>query len=228
MTSIPKISYTIGIEVLVNLVLPYLIYIQTEAHIGQVHALLASSLPPILWSGVEFARRRRIDAMSLLVLAGIALSLLAFLGGGSVRFLQLREKLITGLIGLVFLGSAAIGRPLIYQLARAGMMRKSPSEAARLEGLRDNRDVSPQHDNHDAGVGMRAACRVRHRLRAGLSHVHREFSDRKPHSRLRSDRRLGALECLVCPANQTAWRSRARRRRSGLTINASRLKDSAR
>jgi hypothetical protein len=69
------------------------------------------------------------------VLAGIVLSLLAFLGGGSVRFLQLRENLVTGLIGLVFVSSAVIGRPLIYQLARA---RQSPAEAARLESLRDN------------------------------------------------------------------------------------------
>jgi hypothetical protein len=140
MASLGKTTWTIGMEIAVNLVLPYVIYVQAEPHIGQVHALLASSLPPILWSGVEFARKRRIDAVSLLVLAGIALSLLAFLGGGSVRFLQLRETLVTGLVGLVFLGSAAIGRPLIYQLARAGKMRNSPSEAARFEALRDHRN----------------------------------------------------------------------------------------
>jgi uncharacterized membrane protein len=130
-----KVVGNVAIEILVNIALPYLIYAKAEAGLGQVRALLAASLPPILWSGFEFARKRRIDAVSLLVLAGIVLSLLAFLGGGSVRFLQLRENLVTGLIGLVFLGSAAIGRPLIYQLARA---RQSPEEAARLESLRDN------------------------------------------------------------------------------------------
>ncbi|HEX3985678.1 MAG TPA: hypothetical protein VHX13_03625 [Acidobacteriaceae bacterium] len=60
---------------------------------------------------MEFVRRRRLDAMSLRVITGIALSLLAFLGGGSVPFLQLRENIVTCLIGLVFLGSAAIIRP---------------------------------------------------------------------------------------------------------------------
>src|SRR4051794_29697578 len=111
---------SIAIELLVNFLLPYVVYVKAEAGIGQVHALLAASLPPIVWSVIEFARKRRVDAVSILVLAGIVLSLLAFLGGGSVRFLQLRENLVTGLIGLAFLGSAAIGRPLIYQLARAG------------------------------------------------------------------------------------------------------------
>ena len=66
---------------------------------------------------------RRLDALSLLVLAGIVLSLLAFFGGGGPRMLQLREKLVTGVIGLAFLASAAVGRPLIYELARAGMAR---------------------------------------------------------------------------------------------------------
>ncbi|MCF3946683.1 hypothetical protein AiwAL_07795 [Acidiphilium sp. AL] len=126
-------------EILVNFVLPYAIYAGSEAYIGKVHALLAASAPPIVWSVTEFIRKRRIDAVSMLVIAGIVLSILAFFGGGSVRFLQLRENLVTGLIGLVFLGSAAIGKPLIYQLARASMMRKSPTEAERFERLRDNR-----------------------------------------------------------------------------------------
>jgi hypothetical protein len=131
-----KAIVSIVIELCVNVVLPYLVYVLLEARIGQVHALLAASLPPILWSAIEFARKRRIDAVSMMVLAGIVLSLLAFFGGGSARFLQLRENLVTGLISLVFLGSAAIGRPLIYQLARAGKLRTSPAEAERFEALR--------------------------------------------------------------------------------------------
>jgi hypothetical protein len=132
-----KILGSIAIELLVNFLLPYVIYVKAEAGIGQVHALLAASLPPIVWSVIEFARKRRVDAVSILVLAGIVLSLLAFFGGGSARFLQLRENLVTGLIGLAFLGSAAIGHPLIYQLARAGKLRKSQAEAERFEALRD-------------------------------------------------------------------------------------------
>ena len=128
----------VGLELLFNFVLPFLIYSYGEKPWGQVQALMASSGPPIAWSVIEFARRRRVDALSMLVLAGIGLSLLAFLGGGGVRFLQLREKLVTALIGLVFLGSAAIGRPLIYQLARATMQRRGASELAQLEAVKDN------------------------------------------------------------------------------------------
>ena len=128
----------IAVEVVINFALPFLIYDLARRDLGDVHALIAASGPPIVWSLVEFARKRRVDAVSMLVLAGIALSLLAFIGGGGARFLQLREKLVTALIGLVFLGSAAIGRPLIYQLARASMRRRSASEAAEFEARRDD------------------------------------------------------------------------------------------
>jgi hypothetical protein len=126
------------VEIVVNVALPYGVYSLLQPRYGDVRALLASSAPPILWSLAEFARKRRVDAVSLFVLLGIALSLLAFLGGGSVKFLQLRENLVTGAIGLVFLGSAAIGRPIIYQLAVAGAARQSASAAAELVNLKDN------------------------------------------------------------------------------------------
>jgi intracellular septation protein A len=126
------------VELLVNLVLPVIIYSYARGPLGDVKALLISSAPPIVWSAIQLAQKRRLDAVSLLVLTGIALSLLAFIGGGSVRFLQLRENLVTGLIGLVFLGSAVIGKPLIYQLARANMRRKSAEDAESFERLKTN------------------------------------------------------------------------------------------
>ena len=122
-------------EALVNFILPFLIYNYAEAPLGEVRALLISSAPPILWSLVEFARHRRVDALSVLVVAGIALSLLAMLGGGGVRFLQLREKLVTAVIGFAFVGSAVIGKPLIFELARATMRRRSENEAQQFEAL---------------------------------------------------------------------------------------------
>ena len=128
----------VGRELLFNFVLPYLIYSYGEAPWGQVHALMASSAPPLVWTLIEFARHRRIDAVSLLVLAGIGLSLLAFLGGGGIRFLQLREKLVTVGIGLVFLGSAAIGRPLFHHLFRAMLKRSGAPERDQFGSLKDN------------------------------------------------------------------------------------------
>jgi len=129
----------IAVEATVNFILPYIIFAFAQPQYGDAEALILSSVPPILWSIVEFAWHRRIDALSMLVLLGIVLSLAAVAGGGSARFLQLREKLVTVIIGLVFLGSALIGKPLIYQLARAQMVRNSSDELEEFEALRSNK-----------------------------------------------------------------------------------------
>jgi hypothetical protein len=134
-TNGPKAALEIG----VNFALPFAVYSAAHAQLGDVGALLASSAPPLAWSIFEFARHRRIDALSLLVLAGIVLSLLPFIGGGGVRFLQLRERLVTAIIGMAFLTSAAIGKPLIYQLSKARIRRGEPgSHMAVFESLRDH------------------------------------------------------------------------------------------
>ena len=123
------------LEAMINFAAPFAIYSLARGSMGDVRALMLSSAPPTLWSVWEFIRLRKIDALSVLVLAGIVLSLLAFAGGGGVKVLQLRENLVLGLVGLVFLGSAAIGKPLIYQLARAATRRQSADKAAMIEGL---------------------------------------------------------------------------------------------
>ena len=127
-----------GLEVLVNFALPFLVYRTAQVRLGDVHALMAASAPPLVWGILEFVRRRRIDALSLLALVGIVLSLIAFIGGGGVRFLQLREQLVGAAVGLVFLSSAAIGKPLIYQLARARIRRVTAGQAGWFEALRDD------------------------------------------------------------------------------------------
>jgi hypothetical protein len=128
----------IGLEASANFILPFFIYSLASRNLGPAQALMAASAAPVSWSILTFIRERKIDAISVLVLSGIALSLLAFAGGGGVRVLQLRENLVAGLVGLVFLGSAAIGRPLIYQLARAGVRRRAAHKVGAFERLRQD------------------------------------------------------------------------------------------
>jgi len=126
------------LELAVNFAAPVLIYDQMHDRVGDVPALLASSAPPLIWSVIYFWRNRHIDAISILSLVGIALSILAFFGGGSAQLLQLREKMVTLLIGLAFLGSAAIGKPLIYPLARATVARESADRLVDFDAKRND------------------------------------------------------------------------------------------
>ncbi|HLK26677.1 MAG TPA: VC0807 family protein [Caulobacteraceae bacterium] len=126
------------VSIAFSFVLPFLIYSTTHRAIGDVHALMAASAPPIARTIFAFARHRRVDALSLIVLAGIALSLIAFFGGGGARSLQLREHLVAAVIGLGFLGSAAIGKPLIYHLASARLRRGPGANLGHFEAASDH------------------------------------------------------------------------------------------
>lgn len=124
------------LEVGVNVAAPYVVYSLVKPHYGEVTALIASSGPPVVWSIIEFIRRRTWDVISLFVILGIVLSLAAVTGGGSPRLLLLRERMVTAIIGLVFIGSAVIGRPLIYEFARANLRRNNSAELAEFEANR--------------------------------------------------------------------------------------------
>ncbi|MDN0076637.1 VC0807 family protein [Crenobacter sp. SG2303] len=121
------------LDLIVNLALPWLAYKLTVDRFGEFGGLVASAIPPMLWSLVELARFRRLDPISALALGGIALSLLGLVLGGSPRLLLLRESLLSGVIGLVFLVSLLFRQPLIYHLAHATLRREGGDRADELQ-----------------------------------------------------------------------------------------------
>ncbi|MDB5802037.1 MAG: hypothetical protein JWL63_2976 [Rhodocyclales bacterium] len=124
-----KKNLHLALDLTFNLVLPWLAYKLAEPHWGEFGGLLCSALPPLLWSCAELIRHRRLDALSMMILAGIGLSLFALSLGGNPRLLLVRESLISGLIGIAFLVSAPFSRPLVFHLARAMAKRQSTDEA---------------------------------------------------------------------------------------------------
>lgn len=127
-----------GREIGFNVALPWLVYVLAQPSMGRTHALMASALPPIVWSLVQLIRKRRVDALSVFVVAGIGLSLLAFLGGGSFRMLELREHLVSGVMGVVCLGSVAIRRPVAAVVLRTMVEREPGAPDSRLADLLDD------------------------------------------------------------------------------------------
>lgn len=130
-----KIRPSLLFELAVNLLLPWLAYRLAVPHWGETGGLIASAVPPLVWSAVELARFRRIDALSVMVLLGIVLSIAAMALGGSPRMLLLRESLVSGAIGVAFLISLLMPRPLVFYLARATVAREMADGAARIEAL---------------------------------------------------------------------------------------------
>lgn len=118
-------------EIFANFLAPYLVYEGLDARYGDTGAMIASAMPPLAWSVYELVRTRRVDAISLTIVASILLTVGATAMGGSARLIQIRDALVTGVIGLAFLASLLVlKRPLIFYLARAAMARGEDGIAA--------------------------------------------------------------------------------------------------
>jgi hypothetical protein len=124
-----------GPEIFANFLAPYLVYTALEGRFGDTKALIASALPPLLWSGYELVKTRRLDAISIVVVASILFTLAATAMGGSARLIQIRDALVTGAVGVMFLGSLGMKRPIIFYLARATMSRNTEAGAVAYEAV---------------------------------------------------------------------------------------------
>ena len=111
-----------------NLGGPWLVYRLVEKSTSVTGALMLSSLPPIIWSLWQLIYSRKLDVISMLVIAGIAASLAATMLGGNPRLLLVRESFITGIFGLVFLGSLWFPRPLMFYIVQATVAKQGIAE----------------------------------------------------------------------------------------------------
>ncbi|HEY3505997.1 MAG TPA: VC0807 family protein [Actinocatenispora sp.] len=69
----------------------------------------------LAWIGVT---RRRLDGLAAVVVGAFAALLVASLLTGDPRILLARESIVSGGLGLLLLGSAAVRRPVLYAMLR--------------------------------------------------------------------------------------------------------------
>ena len=119
--------------VVVNFLLPWLAYRLALPHWGLAGALAASTIPLLAWMVRDLTRHHHFDALSALVLAGTTLSLAALLASHDSRKFAIEEPVVSGVIGVGFLLSLMMRRPLVYYLARSTMAREGQDGAARFE-----------------------------------------------------------------------------------------------
>ncbi|WCT56142.1 hypothetical protein PQ456_01040 [Paenibacillus kyungheensis] len=109
-------SYII-FTLVINGLIPWGVYVWLSLYVGGLTALSIATLIPLVDNVFHFARHRKIDVFGGLMLLTFVLSLVMVLLGGSEKLLLLRESMITGVVGILFLGSLWVGKPLIYYIA---------------------------------------------------------------------------------------------------------------
>jgi hypothetical protein len=120
---------------LANAILPWVTYRLMIPHVGVTWALAASALPMLAWIFAMLVRYREFDALSATLVASICISIALIVFDHPTRPLLPREPVIRGIIGVAFLLSLALRRPLIYYLARSTLVREHGERGERLETL---------------------------------------------------------------------------------------------
>ncbi|CAM4063057.1 hypothetical protein GCM10009799_40980 [Nocardiopsis rhodophaea] len=81
-------------------------------------ALAAGAVAAVLRLLTIAVRQRRLDGFSVLMAAVFVVALVLGLITADARMMLVRDSLVTATVGAGFLGSCAVGRPLVYTFAR--------------------------------------------------------------------------------------------------------------
>ena len=107
-------------RLLTRIIVPLAGYAVLRPFVGSdAEALVIAGSVPAAWTLGILVARRRIDPLGLLGTAGFGVSLLLlWFSGGSAVAVKLGEPVVTGLIGVAFLLSVVVGKPLYGMIMR--------------------------------------------------------------------------------------------------------------
>jgi hypothetical protein len=130
---IPSLRYTLAF--VINVVMPAAAYRLALPHYGLLGALVASAIPLLAWVCIDLICSRHFDALSAMVLAAIAMSLLILVSEPSQWLRAVREPLVSGIIGAFFLLSLFARRPLVFYIARSTLARERTGRALEFDTM---------------------------------------------------------------------------------------------
>jgi intracellular septation protein A len=118
-------------SILINAVVPVVIYLLASPHMPTMAALALTAIPPVLYSGYGWVRARSIDLLSIISLFLIVVSMLLALLVHDPHLLLLKDSYETGAFGLLCLLSLPFPRPVGYYVYRWAFVR-TPEQLVRL------------------------------------------------------------------------------------------------
>ncbi|WP_462409880.1 VC0807 family protein [Neobacillus sp. Marseille-QA0830] len=105
------------LTLLINGIVPWLIYVILSKHMSSIAALSIATLAPLADNLFFLIKQKKMDVFGSLMLFTFLLTLGLVMLGGSEKILLIRESFITAVVGIIFLGSLFFKKPLMFHLA---------------------------------------------------------------------------------------------------------------
>ena len=116
-----KIFRSVATSIIINGLIPLLVYKVMLLYFSSFVSLIAATTIPLFDSLYSILKLKKIDVFALLMLTGFTLGIIALFLGGNEKLILLRESFVSGILGLVFIASLFLSRPLIFYLAKRFM-----------------------------------------------------------------------------------------------------------
>ncbi|MET7618165.1 VC0807 family protein [Streptomyces sp. NPDC005408] len=127
-----------GPTILFSVLLPWVTYgILTDHGVAPVTALFIIAGWPLVEVGIFFAINRRIDEFGVMILIVLLLSAVSAFAFKSEKLVFVKDSALTGLLGLAFLGSLLMTRPMIFYFGRKFATDGTAEGIARWNGFWD-------------------------------------------------------------------------------------------
>ncbi|MEU3060290.1 VC0807 family protein [Streptomyces subrutilus] len=126
------------LTIALNVVAPIITYnVLTDDHDwSEFSALLVSGAWPVLDSAISVAWRRKFDEFAVVTLVFLVITaVVSLVGAHSARALLIKDSAVTGLFGLLCLGTLAAARPLMFYFGRKFATDGTPESTAWWNGL---------------------------------------------------------------------------------------------
>ncbi len=122
----------VGLSLVINAAVPFVVFRLAEPHYphDSVIPLLYSTILPALWLAYGTVKKRSIDAIAIIAICELVVTIAVTLLASNVGWALIARALQGALVGLVFAGSAAIGKPIIYYIARQFAVGADEARAA--------------------------------------------------------------------------------------------------
>lgn len=105
-------------SIVINGVLPYVLYILLSPHLPQVTALAITAVPALIYTLIGFVLKRRIDLIGAIALITIAIGIISALVIHDPRVFLIRESFFTAAYGILCFVSLLFPRPLMFYFGR--------------------------------------------------------------------------------------------------------------
>lgn len=114
-------------------ILPYTIFRLASPYMPTSYALLLAAIPPATGTLVGLIRNHNINLLGILALMTIVIKLVSGLVFKDPHGLLLGDSLMTGVYGILMLGSLMVRKPLLLSLARSALASAPAGQKEEIE-----------------------------------------------------------------------------------------------